>query len=170
MNYWPAEPTDLGECVEPLIAMVKDLAVTGARTAKTMYGARGWVVHHNTDLWRATAPIDGAIWGMWPTGGAWLCLHLWDRYDYGRAVRYLESVYPLLKSCAEFFLDTLVAHPHGKWRVTNPSMSPENNHRGEVSIAAGPAMDNQILRDLFANTAEAARILNRDPGLVKQLE
>jgi alpha-L-fucosidase 2 len=170
MNYWPAEPTDLGECVEPLVAMVKDLAVTGARTAKTMYGARGWVVHHNTDLWRATAPIDGAIWGMWPTGGAWLCLHLWDRYDYGRDVRYLESVYPLLKSCAEFFLDTLVTHPNGKWRVTNPSMSPENNHRGNVSIAAGPAMDNQILRDLVANTGAAARILNRDPELVKQLE
>src|SRR5688500_9817840 len=170
MNYWPAEPTDLGECVEPLIAMVKDLAVTGARTAKTMYGARGWVVHHNTDLWRATAPIDGARWGMWPTGGAWLCLHLWDRYDYGRDVRYLESVYPLLKSCAEFFLDTLVTHPNGKWRVTNPSMSPENDHRADVSIAAGPAMDNQILRDLFANIANAARILNRDPELIRLLE
>jgi alpha-L-fucosidase 2 len=170
MNYWPAEPTDLGECVEPLVAMVTDLSITGARTAKTMYGARGWVVHHNTDLWRATAPIDGAKYGMWPTGGAWLCLHLWDRYDYGRDVRYLESVYPLLKSCAEFFLDTLVPHPNGKWRVTNPSMSPENNHRPDVSIAAGPAMDNQILRDLFANTASAARILNRDPELVGLLE
>jgi len=170
MNYWPSEPTDLGECVEPLIAMVKDLSVTGARTAKTMYGARGWVVHHNTDLWRATAPIDGAKFGMWPTGGAWLCLHLWDRYDYNRDVRYLESVYPLLKSCAEFFLDTLAPHPNGQWRVTNPSMSPENNHRSEISIAAGPAMDNQILRDLFANTASAAKILNRDPEFVKLLE
>jgi alpha-L-fucosidase 2 len=170
MNYWPAEPTDLGECVEPLVAMVKDLSITGARTAKTMYGARGWVVHHNTDLWRATAPIDGAKYGMWPTGGAWLCLHLWDRYDYSRDVRYLESVYPLLKSCAEFFIDTLVPHPNGKWRVTNPSMSPENDHRTDVSIAAGPAMDNQILRDLFANTANAARILNRDPDLVRLLE
>jgi alpha-L-fucosidase 2 len=170
MNYWPAEPTDLGECVEPLVAMVKDLSITGARTAKTMYGARGWVVHHNTDLWRATAPIDGAKYGMWPTGGAWLCLHLWDRYDYNRDVRYLESVYPLLKSCAEFFIDTLVPHPNGKWRVTNPSMSPENDHRSDVSIAAGPAMDNQILRDLFANTANAARILNRDPELVRLLE
>jgi alpha-L-fucosidase 2 len=170
MNYWPAEPTDLGECVEPLIAMVKDLSVTGARTAQTMYGARGWVVHHNTDLWRATAPIDGAMYGMWPTGGAWLCLHLWDRYDYSRDVRYLESVYPMLKSCAEFFLDTLAPHPNGKWRITNPSMSPENNHLPEVSIAAGPAMDNQILRDLFANTANAAKVLNRDPELIKLLE
>ncbi|MDY6947198.1 MAG: glycoside hydrolase family 95 protein [Pseudomonadota bacterium] len=170
MNYWPAEPTDLGECVEPLVAMVQDLSVSGARTAKAMYGARGWVTHHNTDLWRATAPIDGAKWGMWPTGGAWLCLHLWDRYDYGGDERYLESVYPILKSSAEFFLDTLVEHPNGKWLVTNPSLSPENMHLPEVSIAAGPAMDSQILRDLFANTASAAKTLQRDEAFVAALE
>jgi alpha-L-fucosidase 2 len=170
MNYWPAEPTDLGECVEPLVAMLKDLSVTGAKMAKTMYGARGWVTHHNTDLWRATGPIDGAKYGMWPMGGAWLCLHLWDRYDYSRDVRYLEAVYPILKGASEFFLDTLVEHPNGKWRVTSPSMSPENNHRPDVSIAAGPTMDNQILRDLFANTARAASILSRDKDLVASLE
>ncbi len=170
MNYWPAEPTDLGECVEPLVAMLKDLSVTGAKMAKDMYGARGWVTHHNTDLWRATAPVDGAKWGMWPTGGAWLCLHLWDRFDYGGDVRYLESVYPILKSSAEFFLDALVEHPNGKWLVTNPSMSPENMHQPEISIAAGPAMDNQILRDLFANTASAAKILKRDESFVELLE
>ena len=78
MNYWPAEPANLAECVQPLVAMVKELAITGARTARVNYGARGWVAHHNTDLWRASAPIDGARWGMWPTGGAWLCKHLWD--------------------------------------------------------------------------------------------
>ena len=83
MNYWLAEPANLAECVEPLVTMVTELSETGARTAKNMYGARGWVAHHNTDLWRATAPIDGPNWGMWPTGGAWLCLHLWDRYEYG---------------------------------------------------------------------------------------
>jgi len=170
MNYWPAEPTDLGECVEPLVAMVKDLSITGASMAKKMYGARGWVAHHNTDLWRATAPIDGAKYGMWPMGGAWLCLHLWDRYDYSRDVRYLESVYPILKGASEFFLDTLVEHPNGRWLVTNPSMSPENDHRSDVSIAAGPAMDNQILRDLFANTASAARILDRDQEFIASLE
>ncbi len=170
MNYWPAEPTDLGECVEPLIAMLKDLSVTGAKMAKTMYGARGWVTHHNTDLWRATGPIDGAKYGMWPMGGAWLCLHLWDRYDYSRDVRYLESVYPILKAACEFFLDTLVAHPNGRWLVTNPSMSPENNHRSELSIAAGPTMDNQILRDLFANTAKAAGVLDRDKEFIATLE
>jgi alpha-L-fucosidase 2 len=169
MNYWPAEPTGLAECVEPLIAMVKDLAVTGARTAKSMYGARGWVTHHNTDLWRATAPIDQAKAGMWPTGGAWLCLHLWDRYDYGRDRRYLETIYPLLQGAAQFFLDTLVDHPNGRWRVTNPSSSPENPHHGNVSLAAGPAMDNQILRDLFANTEKAAGILGRDAEFANEL-
>jgi alpha-L-fucosidase 2 len=170
MNYWPAEPTDLGECVEPLIAMVRDLSITGAKMAKAMYGARGWVAHHNTDLWRATGPIDGARYGMWPMGGAWLCLHLWDHYDYNRDAGYLATVYPLLKGACEFFLDTLVEHPNGRWLVTNPSMSPENEHRLGVAIAAGPAMDNQILRDLFANTEKAAGILGRDADFVAELQ
>jgi alpha-L-fucosidase 2 len=169
MNYWPAEPTALPETVEPLIAFVRDLSITGGRTARSMYGARGWVAHHNTDLWRATAPIDGAKWGMWPTGGAWLCLHLWDHYDYNRDRAYLESVYPLMKGACEFFLDTLVEHPNGRWLVTNPSLSPENEHSPDVSIAAGPAMDNQILRDLFDNTARAAEILGRDAEFVREL-
>ncbi len=162
MNYWPAEPGNLAECVLPLVAMVKDLAVTGARTARVNYGARGWVAHHNTDLWRATGPIDGAMWGMWPTGGAWLCKHLWDHYDYGRDRAYLADVYPLMKGAAEFFLDTLVKDPSGKYLVTSPSVSPENNHPHGASICAGPAMDSQILRDLFANCMEAARILGVD--------
>ena len=93
-----------------------------------MYGARGWVAHHNTDLWRATAPIDGAQWGMWPTGGAWLCLHLWDRWDYGRDPAFLRRIYPLLRDAALFFLDTLVRYPGTDWIVTNPSLSPENQH------------------------------------------
>jgi alpha-L-fucosidase 2 len=162
MNYWPAEPANLAECVQPLVAMVKDLAVTGARTARVNYCARGWVAHHNTDLWRATAPIDAARYGMWPTGGAWLCQHLWDHYDYGRDRAYLADVYPVMKGAAEFFLDTLVPDPSGKFRVTSPSMSPENNHIDGVSICAGPAMDSQILRDLFAHCIEAAEALHVD--------
>jgi alpha-L-fucosidase 2 len=162
MNYWPAEPANLAECVQPLVAMVRDLAVTGARTARVHYGARGWVAHHNTDLWRATGPIDGARWGLWPTGGAWLCKHLWDVYDYGRDRAYLGSVYPVLKGAAEFFLDTLVADPSGKFLVTSPSLSPENEHPFGASICAGPAMDSQILRDLFAHCIRAAEILGRD--------
>jgi alpha-L-fucosidase 2 len=169
MNYWPAESGNLAECVEPLIAMVNDLTVTGARTAQSMYGARGWVVHHNTDLWRASAPIDGPNWGMWPTGGAWLALHLWDRYEFGGDKAYLKKIYPVLKGAAEFFVDTLQEDPKGKWLVTNPSISPENGHPFGAAVCAGPTMDQQILRDLFANTIKAAEILGVDKEFTKQL-
>jgi alpha-L-fucosidase 2 len=162
MNYWPAEPANLAECVQPLVALVKDLAITGARTARVNYGARGWVAHHNTDLWRASAPIDGARWGMWPTGGAWLCKHLWDHYDYGRDRTFLAEIYPVMKGAAEFFLDTLVPDASGRFLVTSPSISPENEHRPGASICAGPAMDSQILRDLFAHCVDAAEILRVD--------
>ena len=162
MNYWPAEPANLAECVRPLVEMVKDLAVTGARTARVNYGASGWVAHHNTDVWRATAPIDAARYGMWPTGGAWLCKHFWDHYDYGRDRAYLAEIYPVMKGAAEFFLDTLAPDPSGKFLVTSPSMSPENLHPHGAAICAGPAMDSQILRDLFAHCVRAAEILGRD--------
>jgi alpha-L-fucosidase 2 len=162
MNYWLAEPANLAECVRPLVAMVKELAVTGARTARVNYGARGWVAHHNTDLWRATAPIDAARYGMWPTGGAWLCKHLWDHYDYGRDRKYLAEVYPFMRGAAEFFLDTLVPDPSGRFLVTSPSMSPENLHPHGAAVCAGPAMDSQILRDLFANCIAAATELRAD--------
>ncbi len=165
MNYWPAEPGNLAECVAPLVQLVKDLAVAGAHTARTHYGARGWVAHHNTDLWRATAPIDGPLWGLWPTGGAWLCKHLWDHYDYGRDEAYLADIYPTMKGAALFFLDTLVEEPTHAWLVTSPSISPENVHpHGGVAICAGPAMDSQILRDLFANCIAAAETLGVDEG------
>ncbi|RZM31057.1 MAG: glycoside hydrolase family 95 protein, partial [Sphingomonas sp.] len=162
MNYWPAEVTALAECTAPLVQMVRELAITGERTARTMYGARGWVCHHNTDLWRATAPIDGAQWGLWPTGGAWLCTHLWDRYDYGRDLAYLRSVYPLMRGAALFFLDTLQTDPATGALVTNPSLSPENIHPAGASICAGPAMDMQILRDLFDQVGQAAALLKID--------
>jgi len=168
MNYWPAEPTNLGECVEPLVSMVMDLTETGARTAKVCYGAGGWVTHHNTDLWRASAPIDGPHWGMWPLGGAWLCLHLWDHYDFTRDKEYLARVYPAMKGAAQFFLDTLVEEPKHKWLVTCPSLSPENSHPYRTSICAGPTMDMQILRDLFANCIRAAEILGVDEDFRKQ--
>ncbi len=169
MNYWPAESGNLAECVDPLIAMVKDLTVTGGRTAKEMYGARGWVVHHNTDLWRASAPIDGANWGMWPMGGAWLCLHLWDRFEYCGDKTYLAEIYPILKSASEFFLDTLQEHPEHGWLVTNPSVSPELVHPRGSAVCAGPTMDMQILRDLFANTIKSAKLLGVDKGFQQKL-
>lgn len=169
MNYWPAEPTGLAECTTPLIALVRDLAETGARTAREMYGARGWVAHHNSDLWRATAPIDGAQWGLWPMGGAWLCTHLWERYDYGRDLAYLRSVYPLIRGAALFFLDVLQPDPESGELVTNPSVSPENIHPKGASLCAGPAMDMQILRDLFDQVATAAGLLKVDAELAAQL-
>jgi alpha-L-fucosidase 2 len=169
MNYWPAEPTNLAECVEPLVAMVMDLTETGAHTAKVMYGANGWVCHHNTDIWRASAPIDGAYYGFWPTGGAWLCKHLWDHYDYNGNKEYLAKIYPALKGSAEFFLDTLVEDPNTKCLVTCPSISPENRHKYKVSICAGPTMDMQILRDLFTNCIRAAEILGVDKDFCKRL-
>jgi alpha-L-fucosidase 2 len=170
MNYWPAEPTNLATCAEPLIALVQDLAKTGARTAKVMYGARGWVAHHNTDLWRATAPIDGAFWGVWPTGGAWLCKHVYDHYDYSRDAAYLARVYPLMKGAARFFLDTLVVDPKSGALVTSPSISPENDHGHGSSLVAGPTMDQAIIRDLFDNCLKAEAVLGADKAFVAELK
>jgi alpha-L-fucosidase 2 len=168
MNYWPALSTNLEETMDPVTAMVQDLAVTGARTAREMYGAGGWVAHHNTDLWRATAPIDGPQWGLWPTGGAWLAVALFERYEHNGDRTYLETIYPLLKGSAQFFLDTLVDDPTGKWLVTSPSLSPENPHPFGTSLVPGPTMDQQILRDLFACVTKAARALGVDRQLQDQ--
>ena len=129
MNYWPALSTNLAETMDPLTAMVSDLSVTGARTAREMYGAGGWVAHHNTDLWRATGPIDGPQYGMWPTGGAWLTLPLWDRYEYSGDRAYLQRIYPLLKGAAQFFLDTLVEEPTHHWLVTRRRCRPRTRTR-----------------------------------------
>jgi alpha-L-fucosidase 2 len=170
MNYWPADAAGLSACVEPLLRMVEQLAQTGAQTAKTMYGARGWVAHHNTDLWRAAAPIDGPMWGLWPCGGAWLCNTLWDHYDYTRSAATLERLYPLMRGASVFFLDTLIEDPQGRGLVTSPSLSPENSHPYGSSLCVGPAMDRQILRDLFAHTIEAGRLLGNDGTLLAELE
>jgi alpha-L-fucosidase 2 len=168
MNYWPADPAGLGACVEPLLRMVEELAVTGAQTAKTMYKARGWVAHHNTDLWRAAAPIDGPKWGLWPCGGAWLCNTLWDHYDYSRDPAVLRRLYPLLKGASEFFLDSLVEDQKGRGLITSPSLSPENPHPFGSSLCAGPAMDRQIVRDLFTHTIAAGKLLGLDSALLEQ--
>ncbi len=169
MNYWPAGPGNLGECVEPLTAMVLDLAQTGAHTAQVMYGARGWVAHHNTDLWRATAPIDGPQYGLWPMGGAWLLQNLWEHYQFTGDKKFLEKIYPALQGSAQFFLDTLVEEPTRHWLVTCPSLSPENPHPNGASLCAGPTMDLEILRDLFANCIQASEILGRDKKFRQQL-
>jgi alpha-L-fucosidase 2 len=128
------------------------------------------VAHHNTDLWRATGPIDGPNWGMWPMGGAWLCDHLWEHYAFNGDKKYLADVYPTMRGAAQFFLDTLVEEPEHKWLVTNPSLSPENQHPFGSAVCAGPTMDSEILRDLFSNCIEASKILNTDAEFRKQLE
>lgn len=171
MNYWPAETCNLSECVEPLTQMVLDLAETGQRTAKVEYGARGWVAHHNTDLWRATAPVDGPNWGMWPMGGAWLLQNLWEHYLFTDDKKYLAEIYPAMKGAAQFYLDTLVEEPTHHWLVTCPSLSPENINpaSGRTSLCAGPTIDEEILRDLFANCISAAEILGVDKKFAAQV-
>ncbi|MBN2202106.1 glycoside hydrolase family 95 protein [bacterium] len=172
MNYWPAETTALPETAEPLVQMVRELSEAGRQTAKTMYGADGWVLHHNTDLWRITGPVDGAFWGMWPSGGAWLCQHLWQKYLFNGDLEYLRSVYPILKGAAEFYLGFLVEEPSRGWLVVCPSISPENapSVHPQYSITAGATLDNQLVFDLLTATARSARLLNTDPAFVRELE
>lgn len=157
MNYWPAEVTNLSETHEPLFQMLKELNESGRETARTMYGADGWVAHHNTDIWRVTSPIDFAAAGMWPTGGAWLCQHLWEHYLFTGDKKFLAEVYPVLKGSADFFMTSLVEHPKYKWMVVSPSVSPEQG-----PISAGCTMDNQLVFDVLTRTAQAAAILERD--------
>lgn len=169
MNYWPAEKTNLPEMHEPLIQMIKDLSETGKETAKTMYNSRGWVAHHNTDIWRITGVVDFANAGMWPMGGAWLSQHLWEKYLYGGDKDYLKTIYPVLKSAAQFYEDFLIEEPAHHWLVASPSMSPENipqGHQGSA-LAAGNTMDNQLMFDLFTKTKKAAQILNTDADKIQ---
>jgi len=168
MNYWPAEPCALAECAEPLERMLSDLAERGRETARRMYGAPGWVAHHNTDLWRATAPIDGAQWGLWPMGGAWLLQHLWERWDYGRDPDVLRRAYPLFKGAVEFYAAFLVEDPDSGAMVTAPSISPENVHPFGAALCAGPSMDAQLLRDLFGQYAQMAALLGVDGELASR--
>lgn len=166
MNYWPAEVTNLSEMHEPLVQLVKELSESGRETARVMYGCRGWMAHHNTDIWRCTGPVDGAFYGMWPNGGAWLSTHLWQRYLYNGDKTYLHSVYPALKGAADFYLDFLTQHPRYGWMVSAPSNSPEHGpgkaeNAAGVSATAGCTMDNQIAFDVLCNAWQAARILNQ---------
>jgi alpha-L-fucosidase 2 len=161
MNYWPAEPANLSECHDALFDALRELAESGAVTAREHYGARGWVLHHNFDLWRGTAPINHSNHGIWPTGGAWLALHLWERYRFSEDREFLATTaYPLLRGASEFFVDTLVEHPQTKWLISGPSNSPEQG-----GLVMGPTMDHQIIRALFAATIAASRILGRDAEL-----
>ena len=172
MNYWPAEVTNLSELHEPFITMVKELSQTGAETAGTMYGSEGWVLHHNTDIWRITGPVDFAASGMWPTGGAWVCRHLWEHYLHTGDMDFLAEVYPVMKGAAEFLADFLIREPEHGYLVIAPSTSPENaflRDPGDVTVCAGTTMDNQMVFELFTNVMTAADILGVDSVFADRL-
>ena len=165
MNYWPAEVTNLAECHEPLFDMIADCAVTGRKVAQAHYGARGWVLHHNTDLWRGTAPINASNHGIWVVGGAWLCHHLWEHYQFTGDKAFLaQRAYPAMKEASMFFADFLYKDPISGCLISGPSNSPEQG-----GLVMGPTMDHQIIRDLLANTIEAARVLGVDQAFAAQL-
>ncbi|MCH7228395.1 glycosyl hydrolase family 95 catalytic domain-containing protein [Haloferula sp. A504] len=166
MNYWPAELCNLSECHDPLFDMLDDCVETGRLTAKAHYGARGWVLHHNTDLWRGTAPINNSNHGIWPTGGAWLTTHFWERYLFTKDEEFLrQRAYPVMKGASEFFVDYLIPHPETGELVSGPSNSPENG-----GLVMGPTMDHQIIRTLLRATAEATRILEVDADFGAKLD
>ncbi|MGO4708437.1 glycoside hydrolase N-terminal domain-containing protein [Chryseobacterium sp. 2TAF14] len=170
MNYWPAENTNLSEMHEPLFDMIQDLSVTGQESAKEMYKARGWNMHHNTDLWRITGVVDGGFYGMWPMGGAWLTQHVWNHYLYNGDKEFLKKNYEALKGCALFYLDVLQKDSSGKYLVVSPSMSPENTYQKSVGITAGTTMDNQLVFDVFNNFINASKILNEDKNLSDEIK
>ena len=165
MNYWPAEVTNLSECHQPLFDLLDEVAESGRKTAKVHYGCRGWVLHHNTDLWRGTAPINASNHGIWVTGGAWLCQHLWEHYLFGGDKKFLkERAYPTMKEAAMFFADFLIKDPKTGWLISTPSNSPEIG-----GLVAGPTMDHQIIRDLFTNCIEASKTLGLDTDFRRKL-
>ena len=168
MNYWPAEPTNLSDLNEPLFRLIREVSQTGVHSARTMYGKDGWVLHHNTDIWRVTGGIDKATSGMWVTGGAWLCSHLWQHYLYTGDREFLREVYPTMKGAAIFLDQMLVKEPKHGWLVISPSVSPENSHPskdGMVAISAGTTMDNQLIYELFHAVAEAGKVLGENDSI-----
>ncbi len=169
MNYWPAEATQLSELHEPLFSLIHDMATTGRASASQIYGARGWNMHHNTDIWRISGVVDGGYYGLWPMGGAWLTQHLWYHYVYTGDTIFLKSAYPTLKELSLFYKDMLVEEPEHHWQVVCPSMSPENAHQSKVSLAAGTTMDNQLLFDVFSNVIQASEVLGVDRAYADSL-
>ncbi|HEX5243736.1 MAG TPA: hypothetical protein VFW23_10785, partial [Tepidisphaeraceae bacterium] len=174
MNYWPAEVCNLSECTTPLFDMIKDISVTGTETAKEYYGRDGWVTHHNIDLWRGTAPVDAARFGMWPVGGAWLCQHFWEHYAFTGDREFLKTWYPVMKGSAEFLVGLLVEEPKHHWLVTPFSMSPEHGYydsEGKLCfLSPGPTLDVAIMRELFPHCIDASKMLGIDADFRAKLE
>ena len=173
MNYWPAEVTNLTELNEPLFRLTKEVSETGKDAAKIMYGADGWVLHHNTDIWRVTGSIDKAPSGMWLAGGAWLSLHLWEHYLYTGDIAFLKSVYPMMKNAALFFDQVMVKEPTHNWLVLCPSNSPENVHPGldgQATTAGGVTMDNELISSLWNIIIASSKTLNTDADFATHLQ
>lgn len=175
MNYWPAEVANLSELQEPFFTMMKELSETGRQSAALTYGARGWVTHHNTDIWRITDPVDGArSWGLWPMAGAWLSRHIWEHYLYSGDEGFLREYFPVLKGTSLFFVDALQEEPENQWLVVAPSVSPENTYQygagKKAAITAGATMDNQLVFELFCHTARASAILKLDEAFADTLQ
>ena len=177
MNYWPAEVAGLSECHEPLLRMIEEMAVTGARTAREMYGRPGWVAHHNNDIWRDTQTVDNvAQTTFWPLGSGWLCQHGWQHYLFGGDRDFLARFYPTMKGAAEFYLSWLVENERGQLVTpigTSPENAfvyPENGAQKVASVSMGPTMDISIIRELFGNCIAAAKVLNIDADFAAQLQ
>jgi alpha-L-fucosidase 2 len=174
MNYWPTEVCNLSECHQPLFDLIKDISVTGTETAKDYYQHDGWVTHHNTDLWRGSAPVDAARFGMWPMGGAWLCQDLWEHYAFTGDKQFLNEYYPVMRGAAQFLLELMVIDPKHGWLVTPFSMSPEHGYydsHGNLSyLSPSPTMDIAIIRELFPHCIQAAKILGVDTEFSEKLQ
>ncbi|MBQ5511796.1 MAG: glycoside hydrolase family 95 protein, partial [Prevotella sp.] len=170
MNYWPALIGNLAETQQPLFSMIRDLSHTGAETAQQMYGCKGWVAHHNTDLWRIAGPVDGTSWGIFPTGGAWLTTHIWQHYLYTGDKKFLADYYDVLKGAADFLLDYMQVHPKWGWLMTVPTVSPEHGPQGKgTNVTAGSTMDNQIVFDVLNQALQASIILKENPAYINTL-
>ncbi len=171
MNYWPSEVTGLTHLNEPLFRLIREVSETGAETARIMYDAPGWVLHHNTDIWRVTGAIDNAPSGMWMSGGAWLCRHLWEHYLHTGDMEFLREAYPIMKGAGEFFDATMVYEPKSGMLVVCPGNSPENAPKGHnATTVAGATMDNQLVTELWNNIITAATILDTDKEFADRLK
>ena len=176
MNYWPVDVANLPDLVEPLLKALEECSESGAITARDMYGARGWVMHHHMDIWRITVPVHGPG-GLWPLGGAWLSTQLWDHWLFTHDRKFLVRAYPVMKGAAEFFLDVLVEDPLTHNLTVVPGISPENKPKGRRNKynfwTRGASSDAQILRDLFAAVLAAAKVLVRedeDAAVLREIE
>ena len=174
MNYWPALVGNLAETQQPFFSMIRDLSQTGAVTAQEMYGCKGWMAHHNTDLWRIAGPVDGTPWGMFPTGGAWLTTHIWQHYLYTGDKQFLAQYFDIMKGAADFLVDYMQPYPangeikHAKgWMMTVPTVSPEHGPQGKgTNVTAGSTMDNQICFDVLSQVIQAAKVLGKDDASI----